>query len=386
MATNFANAKIVVLISNESSDGIDFTKHVSADGSRVSGSYILAHTVWSCTRINETNVINYPAVGSFEDIDRIAYNLKDPFNITCAFEKNGFVSTSVTDPQTFYMYEDNEKESNVSDTDEITEPCPYRLDEFPTNYGIKQVNVSYEAGNCEGTDILEAWCGNLALQLCVWYLRKGERYFMQAYVAEGPDLAWFDELPLSKALTRQTLQSVIFLLSTGVERSLFHALGMTRVRIKRNMSVEVLAGEVQETVVLVSLMVCTAGVVTVVTGLMSLVSFWQWRHNVVKRGLKGKNAFQSATDLIQVAATVAQGEEDFASSAALSVGVYGDKPRVGPVAETNIGDPEIQEEMVEGRWRRRGELKVSIFSHQGAESIEERLPPPTTCGEVSQQE
>ncbi|KAI0564342.1 hypothetical protein FGB62_27g18 [Gracilaria domingensis] len=340
-ATKFVTMPFFVAVTNSTSDFIDFTKHVSTDGSRVSATILLARMALSCSVWSETEYQNYPAVGDFdglESIDSVVHPRELILsNFSCTAEEEKFVGVQPFSVDSPYI-------------EDVDESCRLNTSLSRGQDSLWQGNFSL---SCDGIEILEAWCASFQFLACSMRVRQGTR---QLYMYTVPGVA--GQTPQLRLLTwtafqsfpSQFLKSAAYLMGTGWPDE--QAFYLSRVDIKRNVPVEVEDGDVFETEVSVPLFLSTAGVVTVGTVMVCVVALISWRQHVVKRGLSGKNGFNGAMDILLLAAEMGADEEEIAAKGEVVVGVSRGEPRVGPMFESSVGSNKFDEHGVDGRLRR----------------------------------
>lgn len=83
------SAPQVTVLANSPSSYVDYTKHISPDGSRVSATFLLAAESAQCFSTSERKVTHYSAKNSFSDLNSLLFfSLTDP-NSTCITKETG---------------------------------------------------------------------------------------------------------------------------------------------------------------------------------------------------------------------------------------------------------------------------------------------------------
>ncbi|KAI0558722.1 hypothetical protein FGB62_190g014 [Gracilaria domingensis] len=298
-ATKFVTMPLFVAVANKASDVIDFTKHVSTDGSRMSATYLLAQKSQSCNRRNETHMLRYPVVGDLDDvdsIDRVKYTKDVVYdNLSCTLDQKKF------------LHVPHFSQSMESfDIRGILEACRFNKPLKGARYSsLWQENLAFLDCDDSGYEIIETWCASFMFFSCVMHTRWNMKHF---YLYTPPEVIGRDTVPKrinllegwSYNIHSQTVKSAAYLIATvgGDAAEIF----VSRMSIKRNVPVEVEDGEVFETNVSVPLFLCTTGVVTVSTVVMCITALLKWREHVVKHGLSGKNGFNGAMEVLMLAA------------------------------------------------------------------------------------
>ncbi|KAI0563086.1 hypothetical protein FGB62_47g144 [Gracilaria domingensis] len=126
--------------------------------------------------------------------------------------------------------------------------------------------------------------------------------------------------------------------------TLIFTIAMSLLSVVKNKPLEVLDREVHETEVSVPLFLSTAGVATIITIIMCLVTFLQWKRLVVKDGQARNYDYSYAIDAMILAAKFSQDGEENMPNDDVIVGVSSCEPRVGPMTERMSGNIQFEEE------------------------------------------
>ncbi|KAI0560130.1 hypothetical protein FGB62_124g03 [Gracilaria domingensis] len=340
---------LLVTTANSSNELIDFTKHTSPDGFNVSATYLLARQRSACVSENLTNKVLYPAIGDFVEAESMN---------SVTYEVNYFISSvsCASSDKQFERIQHSETLQLSAETD-LSGLCQFNKSLSKRHSSVWQENG---AVTCKGndTEVMDMWCASFLFFACIAHFRRDNIHLYlhgstpRNLDANDEDMEWTLYAVSYPAIHSQTLKSAAYLVALG--RELFpRVIVLSRTTIKRNVPVEVVDGKVFETKVSVSLFLGSAGVVTVITVAVCIIALIEWRREVVQHGLTGKNGFKEAMDLLTLAAKLGADEEEVASNEEVVVGVSGGEPRVGPMAESSIGDGAFDEHGVDGRLRRR---------------------------------
>eukprot|EP00178_Gracilaria_changii_P002999 TRINITY_DN14402_c0_g1_i1.p1 TRINITY_DN14402_c0_g1~~TRINITY_DN14402_c0_g1_i1.p1 ORF type:complete len:494 (+),score=41.38 TRINITY_DN14402_c0_g1_i1:1619-3100(+) len=350
MSTTFVNAQLQSAITNTSNNIIDFTKHVSENGVRVSGTFLFSSSALVCHQVDSSEELFYSAVGSFdEDMESLSYLRTEvpTVNYSCAYARNGFVNGVQVREKYFDRIE---FDLNCLPVSNIT----------VRESSVWQVNAS---SSCSDVEILGFWCANFEKLVCVMQVGIDQRYVLIVVTRGVGNSASLRRRESSQnyMMHSRMLKSAAYLIATETFSGFTEAFALSRMSIMRNSLVEVEAGEVLETEVSSGLFLGTAGVATVITIIACLVSFLNWREHVVKNDLSGKNSLSGAMDVMLLAATFVGNGECVGTNEGVVVGVSGHEPRVGPLLGMKVGRTEFEEQHVRGRLRgRKNELEVDV--------------------------
>eukprot|EP00178_Gracilaria_changii_P015771 TRINITY_DN4433_c0_g1_i1.p1 TRINITY_DN4433_c0_g1~~TRINITY_DN4433_c0_g1_i1.p1 ORF type:complete len:471 (+),score=57.28 TRINITY_DN4433_c0_g1_i1:158-1570(+) len=360
-ATTLNNAQYFITAASGDDEMIDFAQHISANGTMVSAAYIMARAASNCRVQNVGTRIMFSAVGSYDgDINLISHARSSlPSNLTCAYEQNGFRNGA-----TFVQEHTSQERRFGRDCQLFNEYSETIANDSSLALARKRRNGTiWEARahiRCSKGDaeVMQTWCASFENLLCLSQVRLDGRFFVMFQVFESA-IAFPRAVIIAPRYTEQaersrTMQSAVFLMARSLNPDVAGALGLSRVSIKRNTKVEMDAGEVLETEIIVWLIIVTAGLATVLTLSVCILALIRWRQYVVQHGLKEKNSLSGAMGIMSLAAEVVGDDHgEGLISDGVIVGVNGNERRVGPFAKEKIGGGEFDENCVEGRCRQR---------------------------------
>ena len=319
-ALKTAIAKSVVLHADPE-ELVDYSKHVSTDGTRVSGTYLLTREVSRCSGSNGTMSIMHSMVAGQFDLDSIVYRVSTiPRNVTCRVKHNGFQDHALPSEKVIL---------GVS-----PEGCKYSLP-----FSSRESGVWSDEAQITGCKFqaVQTWCARFTNYVCVTQARHSLGYtkiyaILESIVPLGP-ITWDKEI-YETAADERVLQSLAYLLATGVDYRISALRAAAISFVKVNEPVQILSGKINETDINVLLLALTAGTSVFVTLLLAVLAFWSWRKDVVGVNLRGYNAMNSATNAMVCAASIIREDADYkVPKEGILVGVSRRAPYVGPLRD-----------------------------------------------------
>ena len=301
---------------------IDYSKHVSEDGRRISGTLLLIKSATECREYNSTMTTMHSMVGGDVNLNGTVYDVDEtPKNRTCRFEVQEF-QENVT--------------FRLTPIPADVEGCKFIYDRTGRDSGIWLSNATIR--ECE-IEAVETWCAKFLQHVCITQARHSEGYLHITALLEnefGPqDSSSIVPYVYEKADDKRVLQSMAYLYAMRVHPA-FAALRIMALSVVRlNEPVEMLRmGRVQETVINLWLLGFTAGTALLVTVFMLVVTLLLWKENTKDMKLRDCKGVSSALDAMLFAASIALGNKDYeVPKDGILVGVSRRVPHVGPLRD-----------------------------------------------------
>lgn len=307
---------------------IDFRKHVSADGGRVSGTVLLLmhHT---CVHVDTKRLALYGSFSDMEDVNTIKWPAQQGrLNTTCVMEDAGFEDEVVF-------------EQALRGTKSTTgTECMLPRDVVLPKKQITQLVIEPqpEILDCP-FKIIDAWCSNFIDWRCAGNVKYADGYSTILFFI-GPSggiqgtVAQIGIQLYDEPFTPEVLKSVAFLADMNIHSSATSLIRMVSLSVETNGFVRKFGGNKNVTNVNVPLIAATLGTTIVTTLFIGCAALVGWFRFIVKPGRRDYNKFTSGMDALSCAAVevLKEGECRFRHSGAISVGVEGGV--AGPVPDT----------------------------------------------------
>ena len=315
-------AKSVVVRARGFEEAIDFSKHISESGRRVSGTLLLARAARVCGEVSTTTITAYSMVGGEMNLDSTVYDVNEPVaNSTCRSEVDGFQEHIIFQLKLL---------SGMG----VVEGCKYDMT-APTegDSGVWPGNATIRG--CE-LEAIETWCANFAQSVCIGLARHSEGFLHLVRVGvngSGP-LHPVRVIPVFYGIAddKRILQSMAYLFAVGFESDFVILRTMAWSVAKMNEPVEILTGAEPKTLINIWLLGFTAGTALLVTVFMVVVTLVSWKKNSFDKELRGCNGVSSALGVMVCAASISRGEDDYeVPKEGILVGVSRRVPHVGPL-------------------------------------------------------
>lgn len=341
--------KNVVIAINSSEEAVDYRDHVSEDGKRVSGTFILTREAATCVDIEGEISTWYSSVNNLRDIDSVTFDGRlFPINSTCRRKSEGYDNQESF--KTRFLRGREIEESRK---------CRYIIGEQEP--GSKLSKTTATLSSCD-MEIFETWCAHYSGFVCISQARTFDGgYFMIYNVGESAWYAnriFFDHYVFEHPFPTNAVRSAAYLFATGAEHEpvLLHVI--TRSTVKVDSFVPLLSECVQETNINLALLLGTAGTALFVTAVVAVAAFFSYWRDIVAPGRHDCNRFNSATDAMLCAASAAlDGDIDGLVQTGVFIGVSREEPHVGPLRKEEMDDLKsggglfFEEELLRGRRR-----------------------------------
>lgn len=274
---------------------IDFKRHLSEDGSLVSGTVLLLRQSSFASFGNKR--LTYAKVNDIRDINTVKWpSSMTMYNSTCVTEKNGFVERTVMT--------DALAEEYLS-----TEGCSLHIK--PANYSLLSEAMSNLTGNCD-LEIIETWCSHFQQLSCVTLLKHPNGYTTSHQNIWGShdklrntlhtvDNFVIQNRVISRKLTSQQMRAMSYLLDVGFRIEERQATDMVSLTIRTDTHVLVYGDEIKETDVDTTLLSMTLGPAISFTVLIAIHAIVGWERHIRRSSRQNYNRFHSTADLLAYA-------------------------------------------------------------------------------------
>ena len=329
-------ARRVVLLASQPEELVDYLKHVSADGLKVSGTYVLANSASMCIKGNRTVSSWYSMMSDTDNLklDSMEYSPSEsPRNASCLYEEEGF-----RDRLLLQEHRKLKTRPGGSCHYDQLPSAPRELEVWSATIRIQRCKFIAVHTCC--AKFQSFFCVTeakhpLGYSVIVFYFQRGER---------KPDV-FVDGIYLQSPFGKRALQSLAYLLATGVGPGIANARHVARSYVKEDEPVQKLVeGDIAETNINIWLLVSTTGTSLSLTFIFVVIFLGFGRKDMISGNLRGFNAMSSAMDIMACAASSAHGDEDSeVPIEEILVGVSRRVPYVGPLADYE------EQELLDGR-------------------------------------
>lgn len=326
-------ARRVVLQVSRPEEVVDYSKHVSADGFRVSGTYVLALAASHCDKINNTNRSWYSMMTSTDALNLNSIEYPPSVlatNISCRLQIEGFQDEVI-------------QSGDLLRNDSVSDGCTFKQSRLT----VRESAVWSETAQIDGCELYatQTWCANYSVIACVTQTKHPKGFSTVHWTSRSvvlrSSLHWekfYSKIPDE----RRALQSLAYLVATRVEPRFERLRRVASSFVKIDEPIQELAETIEETNINIWLLVFTAGISLFLTFLFVLLAFAAWRKNMICEDLRGFNAMSSAMNFMACAASIACGDEDSEiPGEGILVGVSRRVPYVGPL--THSEEQELQD-------------------------------------------
>lgn len=324
------SAPVMTFLANSSSSYIDYTKHISPNGSLFSATYLLASHSTSCMNRGKTQVEYFSAMNSFADLETPLFSQYANNNSTCIMEEEGYEKS--------ILYTERE----ISCIEELR----LRTFWFPVatqvlRYNVQPIPLSVTGCPIEGVSAVGAVYKtyHVVLQLkCskgfVLVTREYEALSELAPVGQFNTIGPVRDTPYDEKVMRSVVRFFTVPLSIYAEDLLLIA----QITLKKNGIVMRRDDDLKESVVNMKWLIGTAGVAVIIvamTGLVRIIIGFKYAK-------EKRNGLNSALDCIKEAQNVA-GEDRLGI---VWIGFRREDWSVGPIGEMDLS------EGMKGEWER----------------------------------
>lgn len=333
---------LITSFANSSSSHIDFSKHVSPDGSLASATFVAASHAARCWSIERNRLLLFPAINNFTDLDSLVLSPEAPENSTCVTEESGFEQQTAT----------------TSIEDELPPPdlleCQFSVDvsQVPSQQTMKNIPVEIFFCSYEIVSTVASSHSTLAVLIQVknsqrfWLIPIDHRFLPDP----TPVLSTIRPLfPKTIAYDEQIMNSLSYLRSVGTNYTVSHLLLVAQMNVRKDGTVLKYNGEIDESEINVVWLITTAGIavgMVLVAGIVRIVVGILYRNS-------NENGLNSAMDCIEEASKIA-GEE---GGREIWIGFRREGWSVGPVGKLDLDEGlsgvwgQLNEQTVNDRFR-----------------------------------
>ena len=237
------------------------------------------------------------AAAQFEPYSVVYCDIALPRNVTFRVQHNWF--------------QDNAQRSEKGIRRVSIGGCKYSL-----QFSLRESGIWSDTGQTDACKFkaVQTWSAKFTNYVCVTQARPSLGYtklyaILESIVPLGP-ITWDAEI-YETAADERGLQSLAYLLATGVDYRISALRAAATSFVKVNEPVQMLSGKINETEINVLLLALTAGTSVFVTLLLAVLAFSSRRKDVVGGNLRGCNAMNSATNAMVCAASGIREDADY---------------------------------------------------------------------------
>lgn len=319
-------ARNVVRIAETADEVLDYSKHVSEDGMKVSGTFLLAREATLCRRSDHAKLTFFSTVNNLIDVRSLEFDrMTNLLNSTCRTKMNGFEEIAVV-------------RTNFIDIREELAQCSFFEEGMESTAGLAPGRAEFQGCDLQ---IVDTWCARYKNHVCVSQVRSTEGYFLFYNALEsqfGRNRIAVDTIGSRSQMDTNIVKSAAFLRGMDMEQNTDKLRIMASSTVTQNHRVIAYKGEVQETVIDLPLLLGTTGVALLATVFVAVGAYVSWKKVAKDSGRMRFNGFNSAMDCMQCAVHVVDGIKTEGKTENVLVGVSRREPHVGPLRATELDD------------------------------------------------
>lgn len=326
--TDFRDMQVRNLVrAAQQNNRLDFSKHISFDDHRVSGSVILLKSSWYCESFTDGHSRVHEFFHDLEDVTTPKWDPSQHIhNTTCLVLGNNFEQKLPTISLKLENF-------NIS----FERDCGWKvdIDNIPLRKLTKAEAIT---GTQCPVNILETWCFRSFGLSCIGLAQYKDMFIFSTFQRGHP--GWYltySQFDLEGPLDSSILQSMAMLLEVGVSIHPWRLLLTVQLNLERDATVKRIVGSRDETKVNVVLLTSTLGPALLLTTITGFIALFAWVNVLaIPRRLK-VNRFNSPMDLLSHAAGMKFGKSEFSHSRhrAIWFGVHSSQPIVGPIEKAD---------------------------------------------------
>lgn len=275
---------------------IDYTEHISEDGSLVSGTFLAARDVTTCIEFGKDYVKLYSGVNDLVDVNAVKWPTETFLgNSTCLYLESGYKDDYNTPMQMKSMNSTSKCYLQVEVDSRIrlgkckpftSESCPFRVHEFWCSWNVLNVSVGqieYDGG----------------FTTVISYLEGSSNEVLTIPTKVMAEVKLFGEEFFDNRLNETAIRSMAHLIGSGViSYDTNQAIYLGIMSVETNVQVSKHDGTAEFTEIDVRFLGFTLGLALFLTLVMGCVTYLGWTVVNANEKVKGRNRLYSSEDML----------------------------------------------------------------------------------------